>query len=365
MFYLKKTFLLISICTTISAGEVDSLYAVGKDINDSSQIINQHLNKQIEILINDMPESFQNKTCESVSLYLMEELGATDYFFFKVGALNTSLELWVEENKDIGRVPRFGTVAETYSQESIYAPELKFFELWSTTVDPTINIAGIYIGTEKLSHFLGSGYEYYKKYLQVLESTDSEEEAQFEAIRRGIELEASIIGTWAVGIFSYADLEANYQGFVFAKDLCTQKLLQYDSGRWKITKQIDIRRYVNPNWDEVYNPNSYANDRQKSIKTNIENLDICYKCNWKSLQNRYSSYEDTYSLQVKRGWLDTGLSSALLEVLQAIPYDKEYLYNKIAQQYGLRWTYKHFTIFFGDALMEMKAMPFESYCIEL
>ena len=360
MYYFREISLLVSICTYISAGEVDSLYAAGKDINDSSQMINTYLNKQIRIFINDLPQSFQNKTCEKVSLYLMEELGSTDYFFFKAGALNTSLELWTEENRYIDRVPPFGTAAETYSEKSIYAPELKFFELWPTTVDSTINIAGIYIGAEKLSHFLGSGYEYYQKYLQVLESTGSEEEAQFEAIRWGIELEASIIGTWAVGVFSYADLEANYQGLIFAKDLCSQKLLQNHSGHWQMNKQVDIRHYVNPNWDEAYNPNSYVAKRQKNIETNIKNLDICYKCNWKSLQNRYRYYENTYSTQVRNGWLDTGLSSALLEVLQAAA--KEQLYKSIAKQYGLTWSYKYFSVFFGDELAQMKAMPFESYC---
>ena len=362
MLGIRRICLLICICTYISGGEVDSLYAVGKDINDSSQIINTYLNKQIKILIDELPESFQNKTCERVSLYLMEELGSTDYFFFRAGALNTPLELWTEKNRRIDRVPSFDTAAETYSRESIYAPELKFFELWPTTIDATINVAGIYIGIEKLSHFLGSGYEYYQKYLQVLESTGSEEEAQLEAIRWGIELESSIIGIWAVGVFSYADLEANYQGFVFAKDLCSQKILQNHSAHWKMTKQIDIRRYVNPNWDEAYNPNSYTPDRQKRIKINIEDLNICYTCNWRSLQNRYRFYENKYRTQLRKKWLDTGLSSALLEVLQTTPSNKAYLYKIVAQEYGLTWSYKYFSMFFGDELAKMKAIPFESYC---
>lgn len=361
MYYFRKVFLLISIYTYLSAGEVDSLYAAGKDINDSSQIINMYLNEQIEILINDLPESFQNNTCENVSLHLMEELGSTDYFFFKAGALNTLLELWAEENRYIDRVPSFGTAADSYSQESIYAPELKFFELWSAPVDSTMNIAGIYIGAEKLSHFIGSGYEYYQKYLRVLRLTGSEEEAQFEAIRWGIELEASIIGTWAVGIFSYADLEANYQGFVFAKDLCTQKL-QYYSGRWQLVEPVDIRRYVNPNWDEAYNPNSYSPSRQEGIQKNINNLDICRRCDWQALQKRYKFYEDRYSTQVRREWLDTGLSSSLLGVLQTTPSNKQNLYKSVAKRYGLKWSYKQFSNFFGEDLTHMKAIPFESYC---
>ena len=362
MFDFKRVYLLFSICAYISAGEVDSLYAVGKDINDSSQIINTYLNEQIEILIDNLPEHFQNKTCENVSLHLMEELGSTDYFFFKTGALNTSLELWTEDNIQIDRVPPFGISFETHTQKTIYGPRLKFFKLWPTSVGPTINISGIYIGTDKLSHFLGSGYEYYWKYLQVLKSTDSDEVAQFDVIRWGIELEATILGTWSVGVFSYADLEANYQGFVFAKDLCEQQLLQYNLGRWKLVKSIDIRRYVNPNWDEAYNPNSYASGRQEGIQENINNLDICRKCDWQILQKRYKFYEDTYSTQVRREWLDTGLSSSLLEVLQAAPSNTQDLYKSMAQRYGLKWSYKQFSSFFGDELTDKKAMSFESYC---
>lgn len=362
MYSFRKIYLFICICTYISGGEVDSLYAAGKDINDSSQIINTYLNKKIEILIHDLPQSLQNKTCENVSLYLMEELGTKDYFFFKVGALNTPLELWTENNIHIDRVPSLEIDSKTYSQNSIYAPELKFFGLWSTTVDPTINIGGIYIGAEKLSHFLGSGYEYYQKYLQVLEETNSKEEAKFEAIWWGIELEASIIGTWAVDIFSYADLEANYQGFTFAKDLCTQDLLQYHSGRWEMTKQVDIRHYINPNWDEAYNPNSYTYSRQKRIKTNIENLNICSTCDWRSLEGRYKYYEDKYSMLLRNTWLDTSLSSAIMKVLKARPEHKEHLYYTIAQVYGLTWSYEDVDNFFGDKLRQMKSTSFESFC---
>jgi len=362
MLLLKSVFLSLLIFTALSAGEVDPLYASGEAIQDSSSILNVYLNEQIVKQISALPTSVQKSTCEDVSLYLMQELGSTDYFFFKTGALNTPLELWAEANKKLDRIPRFGTRPEVYAQQSIYAPELKFFELWPTTVDPTINIDGVYIGTEKLSHFLGSGYEYYKKYLQVLDKTGSKETAQFEAIRWGIELEASIIGTWAVGVFSYADLEANFQGLIFARALCSNEQIQHRSGRWQLIKPVDIRHYVNPNWDEAYNPNSYLSDRRERIQSNVNTLDICNKCDWQALQHRYRSYEDTYKAQLTQGWLDTSLSSAVLKTLQATPSSQSKLYQKSVHAYELTWSYQRFSDFFGNTLLQMKAMPLESYC---
>lgn len=145
--------------------------------------------------------------------------------------------------------------------------------------------------------------------------------------------------------------------------MCEQQHLQYYSGRWKLVKPIDIRYYVNPNWDEAYNPNSYAFSRQEGIQENINNLDICKRCDWQALQKRYKFYEDTYSTQVRREWLDTGLSSSLLEVLQITPRNQKDLYKRVAQRYGLTWSYKQFSSFFGEGLTYMKAIPFESYCL--
>jgi len=53
-----------------------------------------------------------------------------------------------------------------------------------------------------------------------LEFVESKEAAMQMAIAMGIYGEIYILGKLSSGVFSYADLESNYQGFLFALYLC-------------------------------------------------------------------------------------------------------------------------------------------------
>ena len=87
-------------------------------------------------------------------------------------------------------------------------------------IDEVVNVGGIYIGLDKLTHFTASGFLYYKIYRLALEFVESKEAAMQMAIAMGIYGEKYILGKISSGVFSFADLESNYQGFLFALDLC-------------------------------------------------------------------------------------------------------------------------------------------------
>ena len=59
-----------------------------------------------------------------------------------------------------------------------------------------------------------------KIYRLALEFVESKEAAMQMAIAMGIYGEKYILGKISTGVFSFADLESNYQGFLFALDLC-------------------------------------------------------------------------------------------------------------------------------------------------
>lgn len=240
-------FLLILFCIPpfATCGETDNYYAWGKQINDSAHLFNIYLNEHINKILTEInaDHSYRKQTqCPDVVLIIMEELGTTR-FVFKMAALNTRIERWAESNPAVDRVPPLGTTEKEYVAHSLFAPDLGPLEKQFVSIDPTINIGGIYFGTDKLSHFLGSGYLYYKTYLRTLEKTHVPIAALNAAIEKGCKMEAGILGMKTTGIFSFADLEANYQGLIMALDLCrSDRQLILKSGQWVLSSPLDIRQ---------------------------------------------------------------------------------------------------------------------------
>lgn len=133
-----------------------------------------------------------------------------------------------------------------------------------------LNIDGVYLGTDKLDHFFSSGRRYLKIYHKSIRAGLSHEEAQKKAIDFGLGPmeEKGGLGLLASGVFSYADLESNYQGMVMGQDLCfgSDPVLKQDaSGRWIQTRKLDFKDYVNPLWDEGFNNSYFAKYRRKKL----------------------------------------------------------------------------------------------------
>ncbi|MFC1884141.1 hypothetical protein ACFL2O_05165 [Thermodesulfobacteriota bacterium] len=302
---LKRLFLFIIVTILFGtgkaalAGETDNYYAWGKVINDSAELFNKYLKKKINAIllevINPNELLHGQSHCQQVVLAVMENLG-TSVTIVRHPALNTELEIWAESNKEIDRAPSFGTTADSYISKSLFAPGLGALEKKFVSIDPTINIGGIYFGTDKLSHFLGSGYLYYKTYLGVIKNSGSETAAFRAAILSGCKMETGILGMQTTGVFSFADLEANFQGMVMAIDFCRKSdpILQFKSDIW-VLGSLDIRDYVSPNWDETENVSVYNKKRWDQVRRNMVNLGYCrfLKSQWlKRRKIIYKKYKE-------------------------------------------------------------------------
>jgi hypothetical protein len=128
------------------------------------------------------------------------------------------------------------------------------------------------MGTDKLGHFVTVGLAYYKKYLQAKFFGFSKENAIKLAIKRGIFSEKTYYGSIISGVFSYADLEANYQGLKFAIDMCEGEnplLVQDSKGKWSQRKPFDITPYLTPKLDESYYPSAYIKKRWKQVAPKV------------------------------------------------------------------------------------------------
>lgn len=134
---------------------------------------------------------------------------------------------------------------------------------WATRINflfgvgPTIEVAGVRIGTDKLGHFLSQGWKYHKRHLRGL--------PEATVVRLGRRNEASIFGGPATGSYSNADLVANYEGYRFYRSLfeggivgAKGPIVEWTAGGGaRIARRFDFADHVNDYWDEALNPNRY------------------------------------------------------------------------------------------------------------
>ncbi|GEA59640.1 hypothetical protein [Vibrio comitans] len=327
--------LLTLICGSTIAGEVDNYYGWGKDLQDETAAFNQYLNDAVAQTLLKQKTAHAGAQCADVAQWIMQNLGAQRYPLVYRGALNSDMEVWAQDNQALDKLPSDESLDE-YAKQSIYAPAMRTAGV-KTDLDHIINVNGVYIGTDKISHFLGSGYEYYKRYRKALQST-SPELAQMQAIAWADSMEGGLLGMKVVGVYSYADLEANYQGFLFAKNLCDTPYITQNDKQWQLTAPIDLKNYVNPNWDESFNVSAYSRSRKQSVEDNLLQLPFCElkQSNWvKSQTAQYRQFNHS-PRQKNDEYLNTSFSAQLLFLTQQYKHkpetlSAEYLHQQFKQ----------------------------------
>ncbi|MCA1625090.1 MAG: hypothetical protein LC768_01600 [Acidobacteria bacterium] len=140
------------------------------------------------------------------------------------------------------------------------------------TISPTVNIYGSHFGTDKIAHFFQQGYTYYKIYNRALAEGLSTEKAARKAIRWGQKTERTYYGTLVSGVYSNADLCANYVGMKFYQGL-TQTIkignetrpavLLLQNGVWTFNESANLRKFLikpflSEHLNEALNPSIFT-----------------------------------------------------------------------------------------------------------
>jgi hypothetical protein len=128
----------------------------------------------------------------------------------------------------------------------------------------TFEVAGVRLGSDKFDHFLDVGYHY----LRALRREGS----VGPAIERGVGTERSIYGLLTSKTFSYADLRANYDGYLFYLQLLSEdSVVQRGSdGCAEQVRPFDWREWVHPEWDEVINPPVYTRLVERGVLRELQ-----------------------------------------------------------------------------------------------
>jgi hypothetical protein len=119
---------------------------------------------------------------------------------------------------------------------------------------PTVNLHGYYLGTDKIDHFFRQGHEYFTLAIKKDIAT---------AVAHGVKQEHTYLGTLTSGVYSNADLAANYAGMKFYFSL--PALFEPTSEGWRLRRGIDPDRLLEPflshHLNESLNPSRYRFSR--------------------------------------------------------------------------------------------------------
>ncbi len=272
---------LLTCAASVQAAETDNFTQRPINLPDAVQVLNLEVNARLAAAVdaaNAPPEidddlfrpgSFEG--CDADRLY---EAVGEKFAGFVFGAI----ERYAEQLP-----PRFRHSVAL--PQSVYQ-DLDFLDAPTLVAHgrlaPTLRIGGQLLGADKLGHFFSDGWAYFDNhYRQGL--------SLHLTLLRGELTELSYFGTLVTGIFSYADLVANFHGMRFWNALLGRypdpltglppaPYVRCVDGRFVLMRRFDWREYVDAGWDEAVNCNRYANDHIAArVMARIEavNRDAC------------------------------------------------------------------------------------------
>lgn len=247
----------------IFASETDQFLTVHESLKDSTNELNERFNKKMkEVLkkVNDK-DNGESVNCEKLTDKIMKK------FRF---LLIHRIEYWAQHNLEV--FPPHTVSNSEYMSMSIHDNGKRFNSKKIVPLARTLQVQGVNFGTDKLGHFVSLGHKYFKKYRKFLKKNLSDLEAQRKAVLYGIEQEKGWIGAKISGVRSYADLEANYRGMLFAKSLCHDKNPRVEKKQkgWVLVRPMNIEKYVNPYWDESFNNSTYTEKKWQKVAKNLK-----------------------------------------------------------------------------------------------
>jgi len=257
---------------SLQAAETDQFYAARAVIRDSSKEMNAFFYEKIEEGLNIVNQKKKTISCRAAAFEVLTQvLGEFNLIDYAKNKSFSKISSFTQKSPLIDRYPDDSISKKEYRSNSIY--KNRPFPVNVVGVASTLNLNGIYMGTDKMGHFSIVGRTYYKHFLEELEKGLSEDQAQEIAIQKGFKQEEAILGYKIGGTFSYGDLEANYQGLVFARNMCEGETpyLVKEKSMWSNnpSHHFDIRVYINRRDDEAYNVSFWSPRMWRKMKGEI------------------------------------------------------------------------------------------------
>lgn len=179
------------------------------------------------------------------------------------------VERYAMDSPDIDRLPRGRTI---YTHAPMFAGRVLFF----FGVGETLEVGGVRIGSDKIGHFFSQGFKYFRR------ERHGWTERRF--IGWASRVEALIFGEFTTGVFSNADLVANYEGLLFYRSLFEdgaipgkKAIIRFENGRAWQERPFTWADHVNDFWDEALNPSYLGKQLQRHVARRLPELCPLYR----------------------------------------------------------------------------------------
>jgi len=204
----------------------------------------------------------------AIARAVYNQLGAGIIPFTKSGS-------WMESHEFTAQPARY----KTGYRKSIFL----VFPPDYLTISSTVNLYGTQFGTDKIAHFFQQGYAYYKIHNRASAKGFTAEKAAEKAVRWGRRTERTFYGTLVSGVFSNADLFANYVGMKFYQNLTRPvkigdnikpAVLLVKNGTWKLGENADLRAslikpFISNHFNEALNPSIFIKGLRSSVRRSV------------------------------------------------------------------------------------------------
>jgi hypothetical protein len=239
----KAVFLAATLCLApqyCGAYETDQFSNRLKPIEDSTELMDGRVNLSIAEAVEDWKGPRKDKKVVNA---IYHDIGGHHWV--------DKIERWAMKSDDVERLQP-DRRSSIYSGHPIWAARVaKLFG-----VGPTIKLNDTLIGSDKLGHFLSQGRKFYFRYLKYLDEPKAAEHSAYT--------ERALFGQMTTGVYSNADLVANFEGYLFYRSLFEDDIipgkpaiLRWEEDHWVIQRPFTWADHVNEYWDEALNVNHY------------------------------------------------------------------------------------------------------------
>lgn len=286
---------------TVGAAEIDSVTTRRIALEDSRAAINVFVNARLRAGVANANQGYAESAdiaadefCNADSLYreLRKAIFDSNFLDWGLGGYNLDQQL---------RNALAGTSYSLKLEDSIYRDidYLEGFSLRLKELSDVVSVDAHLVGLDKLGHFFAEGWEYFEK-------SRKEGGTLQEALEWGRRQEAGKFGFATTGIFSFADLVANFNGWRFWRAVlgegidplagkvanwfarpyvaCETQLIASITHRrivraWDLNREFDIKDYIDGAWDEGNNCNSYADPLiEQKVMARADAISVNYRC---------------------------------------------------------------------------------------
>jgi hypothetical protein len=195
------------------------------------------------------------------------------------------IEVWAREHRfRAAREAGFADAAfELPLSRCVYGDSLFDKPLLLAFLSPTVNVHGTYMGVDKLGHLFQHGFYYLEEYRQAESDGEGPAAATARAVRLGVDEEQGFYGALTTGVYSNADLAANYAGLKFYLNLTRPVrlagrtlpplLLRDRKGNWCFNPARPPDRtlclLVDDHFNEALNPSRYEGVLRDTVRDRL------------------------------------------------------------------------------------------------